>query len=157
LERSPGVWRLRIETIDGGTGKRVHTYERVEGTADDAARRRFKILEQADEGSWVEPSKLTVGKFFDQWLERRLALGIVKRVTMEQYQSVIDAHIKPALGAVRAQRVTGQQLQDFYTMLLTKKGLAANTVLHIHASIIAPAFGDARKAKIIKVNPLDEV
>src|SRR2546423_5933968 len=44
IERSPGTWRLRIESGVGPDGRRLFKYETLRGTLDDVRRRRFAIL-----------------------------------------------------------------------------------------------------------------
>lgn len=156
LEREPGVFRLRIETADGATGKRVFSYETVKGSADDAARRRHEIMSKAEEGSFALPAKLTVAAYLDKWLETREALGIVSKLITDQRRAIIGKWIVPAFGATRLQRLAGHQIQDLYTDML-KAGRSGATVHAMHSNILRPALREARKQKLITSNPIDEV
>jgi integrase len=156
LETRPDRWRLRIETVDGATGERKFAYETVQGDHEAAARRRFEILRKHDEGSFAQPSKLTVKKYLETWLDDRQTMGIVSRLTAENERAVIGKWIVPAFGAVKLQALTARQIQDLYKAML-KKGLASITVRALHQNILRPALAEARTANLIGANPLDGV
>lgn len=156
LEKRPGVWRLRIETVDGETGARKFAYETVRGDHEAAARRRFDLLNKHETGSWVEPSKLTVTAYIDTWLTDRQAMGVVSRLTADNERAVIRKWIEPAFGGIKLQRLAPRQIQDLYRAML-KKGLAAITVRALHKNILSPALADAMKKRLIAANPLDAV
>ena len=74
LERSPGVWRLRTETLDSVTGKRMFAYQTVKGSRDVAERCRATILSTADKGTaWVQPDTSTSPKGSKGVLQRTVA------------------------------------------------------------------------------------
>jgi integrase len=160
LEKSPGVWRLRIETQKNG--ERHHAYETVRGDRIAAEIRRSELLKEAEQGTWAAPDKITLGAFLQQYVAQKVALEEMGPVTEVNSLQRIRDWIAPHLGAVRLQSVTGQQLQKLYTDLLTKPGekgkpLSTSSVASIHGSLLAPAFKAARRAKLIKVNPMEEV
>lgn len=161
LQRSPGIWRLRIETGKDKAGKRLFKYETVHGTEDEAARRRYAIMTAHDEGTWAEPSKVTVAQFLTKWVAQRQALGKIGRSTAENYTTLFDSYVVPTLGGKRLQALTGAELQALYTDLLTGgqrngKPLKASSVALLH-SVLGTAFRGARRAKLVKVNPMEEV
>lgn len=156
LEKRPGVFRLRIETVDGATGERKFAYETVKGTSDDAARRRHAILAKYEEGSWSDPSRLTVARFLETWLENKLAMGVIGKLTHDNQWAMIRKWIMPACGATRLQRLKAEQIQDLYKDMI-KKGLAAITVAALHKNVMVPAMRDARKSRLVVVNVLEEV
>jgi integrase len=155
-ERSPGTWRLRIETGRTKDGQRKFSYETLRGTADDAQRRRYELLNAHEQGSFSEPKKLLFGSYLDQWLKTRLALGKICRSTAETYQILINAYVKPDLGGTRLQRVGGADIQSLYTRLVAERGLKLSSVGVVHA-ILCGAFRGARKSRLITVNPMEEV
>ena len=158
IERSPSNWRLRIEGARGGDGKRTFSYETVKGSIEDARRRRFEILKAHEDGSWAKPDKLTLGAFLTRWVEERAAVGTICAGSAETYGKLLDRHILPALGGHRLQKVTGQEIQALYTRLLTSKTapLSGNSVLMLHR-ILTAALTDARRGRLIMVNPMEEV
>ena len=89
-----------------------------------------------DEGSYIEPTKDTLGEFLDRWLST--ARPNLAGKTYERYKQIVDADIKPQLGHIKLVKLQPTQIADFYTWALTygrkrsEGGLSARTVLHIH-------------------------
>jgi integrase len=161
IERSPGTWRLRIERGRDVEGKRLFSYETVRGTKDDAARRRFELLQADEEGTFAKPDKLRLGAYFERWVAQQLALQKITRNSAENYQLMFRTYAAQALGGVALQKVTVGQIQGLYTNLLTQprasgRKLSVSSVLHLHR-ILATLFRAARRMKLLKVNPMDEV
>src|SRR5689334_10788696 len=63
-------------------------------TKKEAEKRLREILGDVDRGEYVEPSKVTVGDFLDEWVEK-----VVKpqrsASTYRAYENAIRTHIKP--------------------------------------------------------------
>jgi integrase len=72
--------------------------------------------EKAD-GTYVEPSKLTLGAYLLGWVEK--GCGGVRPWTLKGYESIVRVHIVPRLGHVPLQRLTRQQIKAFYEELRT--------------------------------------
>jgi integrase len=155
IERSPGTWRLRIETGVAPDGRRLFKYETLRGTLDDARRRRFAILAEHEQGTFAVPDKVTFGAFFTQWIETRLALKKITRSTAENYDKMLRYYLQ-AIAGKRLQRITAQDVQAIYTCMATRGDLSPNTLHHVHA-IVGAAFRAARRVKIIKVNVMEEI
>jgi len=155
IERSPGSWRLRIENGVGPDGQRLFKYETLRGTLDDAQRRRFAILNEHEQGTFAAPDKVTFGAFFTQWIEMRLALKKIARSTAENYDKMLRYYLGTIAGK-RLQRITAQDIQAIYTDMAKRGDLSPNTLHHVHA-IVGAAFRAARRAKIIKVNVMEEI
>jgi integrase len=150
-------WRLRIETGKDAEGRRQFSYETVRGDEEAAQRRRFELLHAHEQGSWTRPDKLLLGAFLERWIAERQALGVIGRSSAENYAAVLRATVCSALGGVRLQKVTGAQIQALYAKLLTReRPLSTATVHHIHRVLVS-AFKSARKARLIVVNPMEEV
>lgn len=154
-ERKPGIWRVRIETGRDQNGVRCFSYETVRGTQDDAARRRFELLSQKDRGVFAAPDKITLIAFMRQWIENRKALEHITRSTAENYTNIAEYYIAPRIGGVRLQKVTGSDVQNLYTTLVKTK-LSRGTIAHVHR-ILSAAFKAARRARLITINPIEEV
>jgi Arm DNA-binding domain/Phage integrase, N-terminal SAM-like domain len=98
-------------------------------------------------GTFVEPSKRTVGSFLlEEWLPA-VQMANLRPGTWENYRIHVRAHIVPALGLVELQRPSPAQLNAFYRHLLTeagkgRQGLAPKTVRNIH-NILHRALKDA--------------
>src|SRR6266404_6369383 len=68
-QRSPGSWELRYTLgVDPATGKRKAATATVRGSRKDAERELRKRLVAIDKGDRVDPTKMSVGDWFDRWL-----------------------------------------------------------------------------------------
>lgn len=156
VERTAGHWQIRIDTGNrDDAGQRVFKYETITGSEDDAFKRRFAILTEHEQGTFALPDKVTLGTFFDRWLETRTALKIIRRTSSENYNKCFDAYVRPTLGNKRLQSVTGQDLQGVY-IAMSGDQLSQSTIHHVHR-ILCAMLKAARKAKLIKTNPMEEV
>jgi integrase len=168
-QRGDRVFRLRYR-VDG---KRfVVTFR---GSKDGARKELRRLLKSADDGEHVEPEKLTLSVWIDQWLKllkrqpngddaderrkhkreakRERKRGLVNPRTLERYQQLLDLHVKPALGAVALQKLNGDMIDNLYIELEQK--LAVRTVLHIH-NILRPCLAKAVRKRKINRNPADD-
>jgi integrase len=159
-EMKPGVWRIRIETGKDKEGKRLFKYETLHGTKDDAGRRRYEILNAHEEGTFAAPDKVTLSVYFKRWNKYRQVAKQISRSSAETYATWFRLYIEPDLGGMRVQKIEGAHIQALYTKLLVsegrKKPLSQNTVFAVHA-LVAEMFVSIRKAKIVRVNPLEEI
>lgn len=153
IERSPGVWRLRIEVGKDDAGRRMFRYETLRGTEDDAGRRRYAILQAHEDGDFATPSKVTFGAYFKHWVDTRLALKKISRSTAENYNKIFDYFLKPLAGK-QLQRITAQHVQSIYTDVAPR--VSEGTLAHVH-KILSAYFKAARKGKLLKVNIMEEV
>ena len=103
-------------------------------------------------GSFTEPSKVTVGEYLLQrWLPGRIPS--LRPSTLDSYRRNIDRHVLPALGHVKLQQLSADQLDRFYADLLIS-GLAPKTVRNIHTTI-RKALQDAVRKNIVVRNVAD--
>ena len=67
--RGERSWRLKYDLgRDELTGKRRIEYQTVRGTRRDAERELTAILHSLNTGSYVQPTKLTLADWLQQWL-----------------------------------------------------------------------------------------
>lgn len=68
-QRSKGSWTIVLDLgRDPSTGKRKQQWVTVRGTKKAAESKLAELQHQLDTGSFLQPSKLTVGNFMRQWL-----------------------------------------------------------------------------------------
>jgi hypothetical protein len=89
-ERAAGSWAIVLEQHDAATGKRKwHSFK---GTKREAQTDCARLITEMRGGTYVEPSKVTLSQFFEQWL-RHIKPNVSPR-THERYEqlatSVID-------------------------------------------------------------------
>lgn len=111
---------------------------------------------ELNNGTYKDPSKMTVGEWLDTWSENYL--GGVKPRTVDIYKSDIRLYIKPALGAIRLEALTTHMIQNFYNGLSKerdgKPALAAKTVKTIHG-VFHHALKQTVANGLIRFNPAE--
>ena len=152
-QRPDGRWEARYTTgRDGGTGKQVQ--KSVYGDTQAEVRRKLSAATAAiDAGTYLEPSRLSVGAWLDIWLSTYM--DAVKPRTRATYAADVRNHIKPSLGAVKMVALNAHTIQGFYNGLLRKeKPLSPKSIKNIHG-----CFHKALKQAVIlgyiRFNPAD--
>lgn len=122
-------WEARYTTgFAPGTGKQIQ--KSVTGKTQKAVAEKLRsATSDIDRGSYIAPSKMTVGEWLDIWSDTYL--GGIKPRTVEIYTCTIRVHIKPALGAIRLEELNAHTIQKFYNDCMAK-GLSAKSVKNIH-------------------------
>lgn len=153
-QRPDGRWEARyVSGYDPGTGKQIR--KSIYGTTQKDVRQRLNaIVKELDEGTYSEPSKLTLGQWLDVWQEDYL--GGLKASSLFSYQAHISSKIKPALGAVKLEQLMPHAIQRFYNKLGQstgdKKGLSPKTIKDIHG-VLHKALDQAVAVGYIRSNP----
>ena len=108
-------WEARYTAgHDPGTGKQMQ--RTITGkTQKEVAQKLAEVTASIGSGTYIAPSKQTVGQWLDTWADTYL--GGVKPFTAVSYKSHIRNHIKPALGAVRLEALDTPTIQQFYNTL----------------------------------------
>ena len=147
-------WEARYTIgFDSGTGKQVQ--KSVSGKTQKEVAQKLKELTAAlDAGTYIAPSKVTVGQWLDVWQQDYLVN--VRPATVTSYEATIRNHIKPKIGAIRLDSLTTQDIQEFYNSLRTplenRKALSAKTIKNIHG-ILHHALQQAMLNNYIRTNP----
>ena len=165
-------WEASVTVgYDPGTGQQVRkTYT---GKSQKEVREKMQVAAVAvQDGDFFEPSKITLGGWFDLWF--RDYCGDKKYLTVKQYKSMTETHIRPALGAVKLSKLTAPQIQSFYNelqrtgrtikekdketgkIITRQEPLSAKTVKNIHG-IMSKALSIAVDVGYIKSNPAERV
>jgi integrase len=97
-----------------GKMKRVQKWFTVQGTKRDAERKLTELLHHLHHGEYVEPSKLTVWEWLHEWLETAIKPLNKRLRTYETYKSVIERHLKSALGHIRLQQLKPTDIKRYY-------------------------------------------
>jgi integrase len=139
----------------GPDSKRQRKWHSGYRTRKDAERARVELLTRVEQGSYVEPSRLTVAGFLlEQWLPS--LAGQVRPTTLHGYRTNLQRYVLPALGGLTLQHLTPAHLDALYGSLLARGGkggrpLSARTVQAIHMTI-RKALGDAARWGMIVRN-----
>ncbi len=156
---NPGTGKQQRKTFTGKTQKEVR--ERMQAA-----------LVTVNEGTFFEPSKITLSEWLDIWLKEYTADK--KYLTVKHYTAQCNTHIKPALGAVKLSKLTAPQIQGFYNDLsktgkqiikkdkktekeiITFEPLAAKSIRNIHG-ILIKALNVAIDVGYLRINPAERV
>jgi integrase len=153
--RGKHSWRLKFEAgeRDLTTGKRCTRFFTVRGSKKDAQRELIRLLAEVENGTAVDPSKLTVGEYLRQWLD---ATNDLSPKTLERYRQLAECQIIPHLGATVLQKLRPAQIHDWHATLLKSGGkdgkpLSARSVGHAHR-VLHGALERAIRLEIISRN-----
>ena len=152
-QRPDGRWEARF-TIgrNPGTGKQMQ--RSVYGaTEKEVVQKKRQALAALDNGTYTEPTRMTLGQWLDVWTAEYL--GAVKPGTVRTYKAQIANHIKPALGAIRLQQLNAHSMQAFYNALQRDKGLSAKTIKNVHG-VLHSALQQVAALDYIRFNPGDK-
>ncbi len=150
--RYKGTWSIILDLgyqtdPDTGLRKRRQKWITVRGTKRDAERRLAELVNDTNKGTFVEPSKVTVGEWLDTWLEKAIKPPRRTLRAYETYRSVINRHLKPTLGAIRLQDLRAIDVERYHADL----GLAPATGEKHHA-ILNSAIKAAIRADLLQRN-----
>ena len=118
-----------------------------------------KVTGQIADGTFIEPSKLTVSEWFDLWLKNYCSDK--KYLTVKSYTTTVNTHIKPYFGdKIKLRDLKPLHVQQFYNALSEKKTsgknkervISAKTIRNIHG-VMTVALNTAVEQEIILRNP----
>ena len=138
-------------------GKLADSYRWISGfaTEREAQEELVRQLSAKQQGSYVEPHKMTVEQYLRHWLT--VAKTCTAPKTHQEYEGICERYLIPALGAVHLVKLTAIEIEAFYAHALLKGrkdgkgGLSARTVIHCHR-VLHKAYEDAVKKKIVSHN-----
>lgn len=169
-------WEARLTVgYDPGTGKQIQ--RSFSGKTQREVREKMQAAAvELNNGTYKEPTKITVGQWLDIWMETYLTN--VKPRTVAVYKSDIRIYLQPALGAIKLEQLNTHTIQQHYNMLLKagrmvakkdsngkplkKDGktiyeavpLSAKTIKNIHG-VLHHALKQAVANGLIRSNPAD--
>jgi integrase len=141
--RGENTWRLRYRVNGQRHAVMFH------GSKTDARRELRRLLKTADDGTHIDPSRVTVSAFLERW-ERDWAANNVSPKTLERYQGIIAKQVKPHIGNLAIQKLRAVDLNELYAKLI-REGLSARTVGHVHR-VLHRALGHAAAWHVVQQN-----
>jgi integrase len=149
--RGENVHRLRYRV----NGKRFTKTFR--GSLTEARKTLRELVRSGDVGEHVEPSKLTVGAWIDQWITAGAPGRKKKKVgqrTLERYEELLRVHVKPKLGARPLQKLQATEIDDLYGELEPK--IAPMTLHHVHVTFNS-CLSTAERKGLLRSNPMSRI
>jgi integrase len=158
-QRGENVFRLRYRV----NGRRfTMTFH---GTSTEARKELRKLVRSGDTGDHVDPSKLTVEQWIDQWIDAGAPGRKKKKVgqrTLERYEELLRVHVKPKLGAKRLQKLQATEIDQLYNELDAlvdddgERQIAPMTLHHVHVTFNS-CLSTAERKGLINANPMRRV
>jgi integrase len=119
----------------------------VQGTKRDAEKKLTELLHDLHRSQFVEPSKLSVGDWLNDWLETAIKPPNKRLHTYETYKSVIERHLKPALGSIRLQQLRPTDIKRYYN-----EASLSPTPLEQHHTLLHSALKAAQLQGLVQRN-----
>jgi integrase len=142
-------------------GKRKQKWFNGFKTKKQAQSELIKILNQLENNTFVNPEKITLAEYMNQWFEDYVKLKLAPK-TVQGYKYIIEKHINPSLGHILIQKLLPIHIQQCYSQKLesgridNKGGLSTKSVIHIHR-VLRKALYNAEKMQLIQRNVADFV
>jgi integrase len=132
-------------TSGGGRRQRSKTFRRRK----DAEQFRVKTAHELFDGTYVKPSKRTVGEFLEAWIEE-IAPPISNPSTFNSYTGIARNHWVRLLGSIRLEGLTKADVQRAHREML-QEGTAAST-LRVRQAVLTKALTRAVDLQLVKRN-----
>ncbi len=162
IRKRGNSWTIVVELgRDPVTGKRKQQWQSIKGTKKDAERELRVLLTSLETGTYVKPTKSTLGEYLERWLRDYVQTN-VRPKTAEGYMSKIRCHILPEIGQVPLADLQPSHLQTLYRTKLESGrvngdgGLGPSTVNQLHR-ILSAALRHAVKWGLVGRNVAEAV
>jgi integrase len=159
-ERSPGHWAIVLDMRDPETGNRKRKWHSFQGTKREAQIECSRLVTEFTQGTYLEPSKLTVAAFLEKWLGQ-IEPRVAPR-TFERYQEIARKNLTPLLGQTILTKLRPDQIATAYAKALKTGrrdgtgGLSPRTVHHMHR-VLKQAMAAAVRWRMLLHSPIDSV
>jgi integrase len=132
------------------------------GTLTDARKELRALQRSGDTGEHVDPTKMTVANWIEQWIAAGAPGRKKKKVgqrTLERYEELLRVHVKPKLGARPLQKLAATEIDELYRgldALVDEDGdrkIAPMTLHHVHVTFNS-CLSTAERKGLILANPM---
>lgn len=127
----------------------------------EAEKRRDEVKYQKSHDKFIEPSKLTLAEFLDEWLIiHRSSIG---DSTFVRYEGIIRNHLKPGLGHHQLQKIKPMTIQLFLAnkreagRVDGKSGKLKNGSINYLVNVLSLVFKSAEENELINRNPMSKI
>lgn len=153
-QRADGRWEGRyIAGYNPETGKQIQ--RSVYGKTKRETRQKLnKVLNDIQEGTYIEPTSMTVSEWLDIWL-RDYKINL-RPATWASYEQHVRVHLKPILGKIKLNRLAPHQIQQAYNSLLNERKLSPKSLKNIHG-VLHSALEQAKVNGYLRTNPSNAV
>jgi integrase len=149
------TWTYVVDIGHDATGRRRQTSKGGFPTKKDAQAALNVALNSLQQGTYVEPTTITVDHFLrDKWLPA--AKTTIRPTTYSSYEIHVRVYLGPAFGHLRLHQITPLAINAFYGELLKgwngRAVLSPASVRRIHATLHR-ALRDAVRWQLMARNP----
>jgi hypothetical protein len=160
VKRRSRYYAVVYEGVDPASGKERHRWYPAGETRKGAEKILADLVKRHHDGDYRAPDRITLGDYLtERWLPTKRAQ--LRRSTFDSYTRNVKNHVVPRIGGVALQKLTPEDLDEFYAGLLTdgklngkKGGLSIKTVRYIH-TIIRKSLADAQRKGSVQRNVAD--
>ena len=147
LPKGEHTWDIILALGRGPNGKHQQKWVRFHGTGKQAQQKLTELVGEVHRGEFVEPSKVTLDAWLDDWLSKAIKPPRCTLNTLEAVYDIIAKHLKPSLGHVPLQQLTHLQVERYYA----ERKLAPRSVA-IHHAILSSALNAAMTGGLLRRN-----
>lgn len=124
------------------------------GTPAEAKKKLRELLKSGDDGTHIDPSRMTVAQWAEHWLsigapgKKKISVG---RRSLQRYGEFLRIHIVPHVGDRRLQQLHATDIDSLYDALAAK--MAPNTA-HMAHTIFSACLSAAVRKGLLLVSPM---
>lgn len=160
VKRRSRYYAVVYEGVDPATKKERHRWYPAGDTRKGAEKILGDLVKRHHDGDYRAPDRITLGDYLtERWLPTKRAQ--LRRSTFDSYSRNVENHVVPRIGSIPLQKLTPEDLDEFYARLLVdgklngnKGGLSIKTVRYIH-TIVRKALADAQRKGSVQRNVAD--
>jgi integrase len=157
-KRGNNSWELKFDAgRDPATGKRKIQYVAFRGTKRAAQVKLAELIAAVAGGSYVEPTKLTVGDHVLARISQWEASEAISARTAQRYRQLANGQIIPHIGSRLVQKLTTLDVETWHATLRASgrsrgnDGVSPRTVVHAHRTL-SHALDDAVRHGLVPRN-----
>lgn len=155
-----GSWGYNRKIKDAGTGKWKQITRSGFENKSEAQAALVTLNSEINAGTYTDDHGITVARWLDTWLERKVERGIAYS-TEKVYRQHIGDYLKPALGAIRLSDLRPGHVDTLLHNLQTAAGkaekpLTASTITRVHACLRS-ALTTAVRMRLVSFNAAKDV
>jgi integrase len=155
LAKDEHTFNLILSLGRGPDGKYKQSWKRFHGKRREAEKKLIELVSQFDRGERLEPNKITVGAYLDEWMAARIKPQAA--ATYKLYKSVITNHLKPAFGHIQLQQLTKLHVQRYFAELKpilheTKNSKFSDATKVCHVRVLSAALNAAVESDLLQKN-----
>src|SRR5262245_12087225 len=147
LPKGHSTWNIILSLGRGADGKWKQKWVRFHGTREQAETKLADLVGDVHRGEFIEPSKITVGQYLDEWLKNVVQPRRAAN-TYTSYRNTIENHLKKAFGDIPLQKLNPLHIERYYA-----GSKVSPTTLAVHHAVLTSALKAAVMKGILRSNP----